>query len=79
MKGDFAIVLDGKETISFSLKNYKGGVKRPQVCSGTYNSFVMNILFESKGVGMFINPRIAIIDEILFKFLFFLNKLNESK
>ena len=28
---------------------------------------------------MFINPRIAIIDEILFKFLFFLNKLNESK
>ena len=56
MKGDFAIVVDGKETISFSLKNYKGGVKRPQVCSGTYNSFVMNILFKSDGVGMFTNP-----------------------
>jgi hypothetical protein len=56
MKGDYAIVVDGKETISFSLKNYKGGVKRPQVCSGTYNSFVMNILFKSDGVGMFTNP-----------------------
>jgi len=56
MKGDFAIVVNGEETISFSLKNYKGGVKRPQVCSGTYNSFVMNILFKSDGVGMFRNP-----------------------
>jgi hypothetical protein len=56
MKGDFVIVVDGKETISFSLKNYKAGVKRPQVCSGTFNSFVMNMLFEADGVGMFTNP-----------------------
>lgn len=59
MKGDFIIVVtdnNKSEVISFSLKNYNGSVKRPQVCSGTYNSFVMNILFESDGVGMFINP-----------------------
>ena len=58
-KGDFIIVVstDNKEeVISFSLKNYAGSMKRPQVCSGTYNSFIMNILFESAGVGMFINP-----------------------
>ena len=56
MKGDFAIVVDGEKTLSFSLKNYKGGVKRPQVCSGTFNSFIMNILFKSDGVGMFVDP-----------------------
>ena len=60
MKGDFAIGVTTKEgissIISFSLKNYNGGVCRPQVCSGTYNSFIMNILFESAGVGMFTNP-----------------------
>ena len=56
MKGDFVIVVDGKETISFSLKNYEKGVKRPQVCSGTFNSFVMNMLFEAVGVGSFTNP-----------------------
>jgi len=60
MKGDFAIDVTTKEgissIISFSLKNYNGGVCRPQVCSGTYHSFIMNILFESAGVGMFINP-----------------------
>jgi len=60
MKGDFAIDVTTKEgissIISFSLKNYNGGVCRPQVCSGTYHSFIMNILFESDGVGMFLNP-----------------------
>jgi len=59
MKGDFIIVVttDNKEkVISFSLKNYEGSMKRPQVCSGTYNSFIMNFLFKSDGVGMFINP-----------------------
>ena len=30
-------------------------------------------------IGIFINPKIAMIDEILFRFLFFLNKLNETK
>lgn len=56
LKGDFAIYFSEDDFVSFSLKNYKKGYDRIQVCSGTWNSFLNNILFESAGVGMFINP-----------------------
>ena len=58
LKGDFAIYFseDDDDYVSFSLKNYKNGFDRIQLCSGTWNSFLNNFLFESDGVGMFINP-----------------------
>ena len=58
MKGDFVIKVSGdhNETISVSLKAYKGGFGRIQVCSGTFNSFITNFLFEPAGVGMFMSP-----------------------
>jgi len=56
LKGDFAIYFSEDEYVSFSLKNYKNGFDRIQLCSGTWNSFLNNFLFESAGVGMFINP-----------------------
>ena len=56
LKGDFAIYFSDDEYISFSLKNYKKGYNRIQLCSGTWNSFLNNFLFESDGVGMYINP-----------------------
>ena len=56
LKGDFAIYFSEDEYVSFSLKNYKNGYDRIQLCSGTWNSFLNNFLFESDGVGMFINP-----------------------
>jgi len=56
LKGDFAIYFSEDEYVSFSLKNYKNGYDRIQLCSGTWNSFLNNFLFESAGVGMFINP-----------------------
>ena len=55
-KGDFAIYFSENDYVSFSLKNYKNGFDRIQLCSGTWNSFLNNFLFESDGVGMFINP-----------------------
>lgn len=56
-KGDFIIVqLDGEE-VSVSLKNYRKTVGSSQVCSGTFNSFIVNFLFESAGVGMAVNPK----------------------
>ena len=55
-KGDFAIYFSENDYVSFSLKNYKNGYDRIQLCSGTWNSFLNCLLFESAGVGMFINP-----------------------
>tara|TARA_R100000005_G_C4992595_1_gene199781 strand:+ start:84 stop:1205 length:1122 start_codon:yes stop_codon:yes gene_type:complete len=56
LKGDFIIYFGQGDYISISLKNYKNGFDRIQLCSGTWNSFLNNFLFESDGVGMFINP-----------------------
>lgn len=56
LKGDFQIVLKSGHAISVSLKNYRGGALRPQLNSGTYNSFILNFLFDSPGVGTFTDP-----------------------
>ena len=52
-KADFAIIKSDGKHINFSLKNYKGGIRRPQVCSGTFNSFFCNFVFTQDGVGMY--------------------------
>ena len=53
-KGDFLIVLsEGTVSKSVSLKTYKKGFERPQLCSGTWGSFVLNMLLEKTGVGMY--------------------------
>ena len=58
-KGDFVIKVVGEQEaeLSFSLKAYggAGGISQPQLCSGTFNSFVNNFLFESAGVGTFVS------------------------
>lgn len=56
LKGDFLIVSSAGRGISVSLKNYRGGALRPQLNSGTYNSFILNFLFDSPGVGTFTDP-----------------------
>ena len=56
LKGDFIIQFEDGSLISFSLKNYKKGFNRIQLCSGTWHSFLNNFLFESAGVGTFFNP-----------------------
>jgi hypothetical protein len=56
LKGDFVIRRPGEKDISVSLKNYHQSAERPQCSSGTFNSFVLNFMFESSGVGMFIAP-----------------------
>lgn len=55
-KGDFVVRIEGETNrdISFSLKAYKGGISRIQVCSGTFNSFITNFLFTPDGVGMYL-------------------------
>jgi hypothetical protein len=55
-KGDVEVRFSGREAISISVKNYKNGYKRIQLCSGTWNSFLNNFLFVSDGVGMFVDP-----------------------
>jgi hypothetical protein len=55
-KGDFIIKFENGSYKSISLKNYKNGFSRIQLCSGTWHSFINNFLFESDGVGSFINP-----------------------
>ena len=52
-KGDFVIEIENVGSKSVSLKAYKKGIKRIQVCSGTFNSFITNFLFEKDGVGCF--------------------------
>lgn len=56
LKGDFLIVTSKGTRFSVSLKNYRGGALRPQLQSGTYNSFILNFLFGSSGVGSFDDP-----------------------
>lgn len=55
LKGDFVIQFKDR-IISVSLKNYKNGYERPQLCSGTWVSFLNNFIFESVGVGTFKDP-----------------------
>ena len=55
-KGDFIIQFEDESYVSFSLKNYKKGFDRIQLCSGTWHSFLNNFLFKSAGVGTFIDP-----------------------
>jgi hypothetical protein len=54
-KGDFVMKIrgDNNKDISVSLKAYKGSISSIQVCSGTFNSFITNFLFDKDGVGMF--------------------------
>jgi hypothetical protein len=56
LKGDFVVQFERLSPKSFSLKNYKRGFDRIQLCSGTWNSFLNNFLFEADGVGILINP-----------------------
>lgn len=56
LKGDFVIRFEDESCVSFSLKNYKKGFDRIQLCSGTWHSFLNNFLFESAGVGTFFDP-----------------------
>lgn len=46
-KGDILIHVDNGEKISVSVKNYKRGYDTIQVCSGTFNSSLNNILFDN--------------------------------
>lgn len=54
-KGDFLIISDQGGSLSVSLKNYLGGL-RPQLSSGTFNSFILGFLFEPDGVGCYKDP-----------------------
>jgi hypothetical protein len=56
LKGDSQIALSSGRRISVSLKNYRNGALRPQMNSGTYNSFILNFLFDSPAVGTFTDP-----------------------
>lgn len=54
---DFLIEREGQDAIKMSLKNYRGSAARPQVCSGTFNSFIVNFLLEpGSGPGMVLHP-----------------------
>jgi len=57
-KGDLVIVLDDGEKVSVSLKNYQNGYSSIQVCSGTFNSTLINFLFDDTNCspGMYIAP-----------------------
>lgn len=55
-KGDFIIQFADNSFVSISLKNYKNGFDRIQLCSGTWPSFVNNFIFDADGVGMIIDP-----------------------
>ena len=54
-KGDFIIVFDDGTVISVSLKNQSKHTGA-QLCSGTWVSFLNNILFDRAGSGTFYNP-----------------------
>ena len=56
LKGDFELELSNKNRINFSLKNYNGGIRNMQYQSGTFNSFIMNLFFDSSGVGSYTYP-----------------------
>ena len=57
-KGDILIHFDNGEKISVSVKNYKNGYNTIQLCSGTFNSTLVNILFDNTDCspGMYISP-----------------------
>jgi len=56
-KEDLIVILDGKESIPFSLKNYRNSIARAQVSAGTFNSLACSFLFDAgKGVGMYVDP-----------------------
>ena len=57
-KGDILIHFDDGEKISVSVKNYQNGYSSIQVCSGTFNSTLNNILFDNTDCspGMYISP-----------------------
>ena len=54
-KGDFIIVFDDGTVISVSLKNQSDHTGA-QLCSGTWVSFLNNILFHRSSMGKFKNP-----------------------
>jgi hypothetical protein len=56
LKGDFVIKFYDNSYKSISLKNYKKGFARIQLCSGTWHSFLNSFLFKSVGVGTFVDP-----------------------
>jgi len=56
LKGDFIIRFEDNSFISLSLKNYKKGFNRIQLCSGTWVSFLNNFIFEPAGVGTYFVP-----------------------
>lgn len=57
LKGDFVVEVGKSQQFSISLKNYKGSIRRAQVCSGTFLSFANNFVFEPAGIGSFVDPR----------------------
>lgn len=55
---DFVILTNKGSEIRMSLKNYKKDARKPQFGSGTFNSFVIKLLFASAGgPGMYLDPR----------------------
>jgi len=56
-KEDLIVILDGKESIPFSLKNYRKSIARAQVSAGTFNSLACSFLFDAgNGVGIYLDP-----------------------
>lgn len=56
-KEDLIVIIDGKDSVPFSLKNYRNSIARAQVSAGTFNSLACSFLFDTgNGVGMYIDP-----------------------
>jgi len=56
-KEDFIVIIDDKESVPFSLKNYRKSIARAQVSAGTFNSLACSFLFDAGGgVGIYIDP-----------------------
>ncbi len=56
-KEDFVVIIDGQESVPFSLKNYRNSIARAQVSAGTFNSLACSFLFDAgQGVGMYVDP-----------------------
>lgn len=67
LKADIEIRRSDGKLIWLSLKNYRNSVKRPQVMSGTFNSFALSFLFESApGVGKFVTPQSDAAEPVIF-------------
>jgi hypothetical protein len=58
LKGDLLVEVGDDQRFSISLKNYKGSIRRAQVCSGTFLSFANNFVFEPAGIGTYVDPRV---------------------